>query len=258
MRPKSPRRSIITAGSGFAHILLFLPPDVAPPDAAADLTRIRHDTRTRGAVQSAVSQIAAAADAGTWLYWGYNAEFLHFPFCETRSLSEMLAFHAEERRTAMFGYVIDLYADDLARRPNAVDPLDAWFDGTGYFAQPRFRDGAAMERQVEIFGGIRWRFEEHVPWSRRRIDRVPLFRAAKGLTLREDFTFSDEEMNTIACPWHHNLTCAVASFRAAKALATNPASKWAIPGFRWQGSVRFGWSSRQLLDLGFIEPGQWF
>lgn len=243
---------------GFARILLFLPPDVAAPDAAPDLTRIGHDTRARGAVQAAVSQIAAAAPGGTWLYWGYNAEYLYFPFCESRSLAEMLAFHAEERRRAMFGYVIDLYAADLANRPNAVDRDDAWFDGSGYYSHQRFREGAAMDRQIEVFGGIRWRFEEHVPWARRRIDRVPLFRAAKSATLREDFTFSDEEMNTIACPWHHNLTCAVASFRTAKALCTNPGSKWMIPALHWQGSVRFDWSSRQLLDLGFIEPGQWF
>jgi hypothetical protein len=35
-----------------------------------------------------------------------------------------------------------------------------------------------------------------VPWTRRRIDRIALFRAKPGLTLREDFTLSDEEMNT--------------------------------------------------------------
>ena len=32
---------------------------------------------------------------------------------ESRSVVEMLAFHAEERRDAMLTYVIDLYAKDL-------------------------------------------------------------------------------------------------------------------------------------------------
>lgn len=243
---------------GFARLLLLLPPEVPVPDPAADLTRIGYDTHARGAVPGAVTRIAAAAPAGTWFYWGYNAEYLFFPFCESRSAAELLAFHTEERRSAMLAYVLDLYAPDLARHPDAVSRDEAMFDRTGYYALARFRDGVALDRQVDVFGGIRWRYEEYVPWARRRIDRVAVFRSAKGLELREDFTFSDEEMNTIACPWHHNLTAAVASFRTAKALKGNPGSKWAIPSFRWAGSVRFDWSSRQLLEMGFIEPGQWF
>jgi hypothetical protein len=248
---------------GFRNLLLFMPDELVPeglvdgPDAG--IHRITYDTHARHAVPKAVNAVLSATPATTWLYWGYNAEYLFYPFCESRSVTEMLAFHAEERRNAMLSYVIDLYAGDLRQSPNAVDRGAAMFDRTGYYAMDRFSaDGLKLERQVDVFGGIRWRFEEHIPWARRRIDRVALFRPNKGLTLREDFTFSDEEMNTAACPWHHNLTAAVASFRAAKALRTNPGSKWAIPTFEWQGSERFAWSSRQLLEMGFIEPGQWF
>ena len=73
-----------------------------------------------------------------------------------------------------------------------------------------------------------------------------------------DFTLNDEEMNTYSCRWHHNLTAAVCSFRTAKALRTNPGSRHAIPTFRWPNSVRFDWTSQQLMDLGLMEPGQWF
>jgi len=93
---------------------------------------------------------------------------------------------------------------------------------------------------------------------RRKIDRVALFRAKPGLVLRSDFTFSDEEYNTYACPWHHNVTTAVVSFRTAKALKSNPGSRMAIPTFRWHNSVPFTWGSQQLMDLGLMEPGQWF
>lgn len=34
--------------------------------------------------------------------------------------------------------------------------------------------------------------------------------------MRPDFTFSNEEMNTFACPWHHNITAAIASFLHGK------------------------------------------
>ena len=65
-------------------------------------------------------------------------------------------------------------------------------------------------------------------------------------------------MNTFACPWHNNLTAAVASFRVAKALARNPGSRDEITSFAWRGSHPFRWNSQQLMELGLMEPGQWF
>ncbi len=248
---------------GFRNLLLFMPDELVPEGLVdgpeAGVHRITYDTHARHAVPKAVNAVLAATPATTWLYWGYNAEYLFYPFCESRSVTEMLAFHAEERRKAMLSYVIDLYAGDLRQFPNAVDRGAAMFDRTGYYAMERISaDGLKLERQVDVFGGIRWRFEEHIPWARRKLDRVALFRPHKGLRMRPDFTFSDEEYNTIACPWHHNLTAAVASFRTAKALRTNPGSADAIGSFAWGGSEHFQWSSKQLMELGMIEPGQWF
>jgi len=48
------------------------------------------------------------------------------------------------------------------------------------------------------------------------------------------------------------------SFRAAKALRRNPGSRYEIASFAWYNSVPFEWRSRQLLELGLMEPGQWF
>ena len=245
---------------GFAEIIVLSPPQVTIPEevgVAAQL--VPYDVFATGAVPAAINRLIAAASGKVWFYYGYNAEYLFFPFCETRVLAEMLSFHTEERRDAMMTHVVDLYAPDLSRAPDAVSLEEAMLDRSGYYALARHsRDGVALERQKDFFGSIRWRFEEHIPWARRRIDRVSLFRAQKGLQLRPDHTFSIEEYNTYACPWHHNLTAAVASFRTAKALKTNPGSKWAIPTFEWHGSVRFEWSSKQLMELGLMEPGQWF
>ena len=200
-----------------------------------------------------------AALPGVWLHYCYNAEFLIYPFCETRSIGEMLAFHAEERRDAMLTYAIDLYPGDLARAPDGVDLADCWLDRSGYYAlQRKSPEGAPLDRQWDFHGGLRWRFEEHVPEDRRRLDRIGLFRAAPGLTIRPDHTMSEAEYNTVSCPWHHNLTAAVCSFRVAKALRRNPGSRAAITAFRWHNAVRFDWSSQMLMDLGLMEPGQWF
>ncbi|MBE9639013.1 hypothetical protein [Salipiger mangrovisoli] len=246
---------------GFAPVLLFMPRHLTlAADVAERAHRIDFDPHAEDAVTRTVTRVAAAAP-GRWMYYCYNAEFLFYPFCETRSIGEMLAFHAEERRDAMLSYVVDLYAGDLAAAPNAVSLDDAWLDRSGYYALARpdpARANRPKERQLDFFGGLRWRFEEHVPKARRKIDRIALFRAEKGLELRNDHTFSDEEYNTYACPWHHNVTAAIASFRTAKALKRNPGSSDQIRSFRWHNSAQFEWHSRQLLDLGLMEPGQWF
>ncbi|MGB8814032.1 MAG: hypothetical protein WCC57_12715 [Paracoccaceae bacterium] len=248
--------------AGFRAVLLFAPAEIGlPADVEAKVHRIDFDVHADNAMMEAVTKINAAAVPGIWIYYCYNAEYLFFPFCEQRKIADMLSFHTEERREAMLTYVIDLYAGDLDRFPNAVSLEDAHLDRSGYYALGRedpAKGYAPKERQLDFYGGLRWRFEEYVTYTKRKIDRISLFRAKKGLILRPDFTFSDEEYNTYACPWHHNLTAAVCSFRTAKALKTNPGSKFDIQNFRWHNSTEFQWDSQQLMDLGLMEPGQWF
>ncbi len=247
--------------SGFGQVLALMPPSFTlPRDLQETVHRIDYDMSPANATESAVNRIIAAAP-GQWIYYCYNAEYLFYPFCETRLVTEMLAFHTEERRDAMLTYIVDLYSDDLDRHPDAVSLEHAHLDRSGYYALAR-HDTAnhdhPKERQLDFFGGLRWRYEEHVPPARRKIDRISLFRATPGVKLREDHTFSDEEYNTYACPWHHNITATVCSFRTAKALKTNPGSRYDIHTFKWHNSAPFEWHSRQLLDLGLMEPGQWF
>ncbi|SMG06819.1 glycosyltransferase family 2 protein [Paracoccus sp. J56] len=249
--------------AGFRLILALspepLPQKLIPEEAAARIVNLRHDSRRNDAHVTAVNRVLEAVPDDTWLYYGYNAEFLFYPFSESRTVGEMLAFHAEERRRAMLTYVIDLYAPDLERFPNAVSIDEAMFDRTGYYALGRQdRNGHQKERQLDFHGGLRWRFEEHVPPDRRRIDRIALFRSQPKLRLLLDHRFNDEEYNTYSCPWHNNLTAAIASFRVAKALVRNPGSREHIRSFRWRNSYPFRWNSQQLMDFGLMEPGQWF
>ncbi|MBC7738921.1 MAG: hypothetical protein H7245_17280 [Candidatus Saccharibacteria bacterium] len=246
---------------GFAVVVLLADDAIdVPADLANRIERVTYDTHIDNAMVVAVNRMIRNAP-DLWVYYCYNAEYLFFPFCETRSVREMLAFHTEERRDAMLSYVVDLYADNLDHFPNAVSLEHANLDRSGYYALSR-RDPAnhnhPRERQLDFFGGLRWRFEEHVPAPRRKIDRIALFRVKPGLELRPDFTFSEEEYNTFACPWHHNITSAIASFRTAKALRTNAGSKFDIQSFYWHNSTPFQWHSQQLMDLGLMEPGQWF
>ncbi len=244
---------------GFKSLIAFMPQEFkVDVDLVGRIHRVTMTCAPRAAVFETINKIIEAAP-GVWMYYCYNAEYLFFPFCETRTIGELLAFHSEERRTSMLSHVVDLYAEDMTASPHGVCPERALLDSTGYYAHPRHdAEGQPLERQLDMSGGLRWRFEDHIPYERRRIDRIALFRAQKGLELRPDHTFNEPEYNTYSCPWHHNLTAAVCSFRAAKALKKNSGSTFDIRCFRWQNSVPFQWSSRQLLDLGLMETGQWF
>lgn len=191
-----------------------------------------------------------------WVYYGFNAEFFQFPFMESRSIEDLAQFMEEERRKHVFAYVVDLYSAQSENEFYAPD--DAFFDTSGYYAMDRYEDGLRLERQIDVYGGLKWRYSEHVPFDRQRINRVPFFKTRKGLCFDENFRLNDPEMNTYACPWHHNLTGAVASFRAAKSLRRNPGSANEIDSFHWSQSRPFEWSSKQLMELGLMEPGQWF
>lgn len=246
--------------AGFRHIVALAPPDLALTHLADPrVSLVRAPVLAPRAAETLVNRLIDAVPAGTWLFYGYNAEYLFYPFSEQRSVAEMLTFATEERRDSVLTYVIDLYAGDLERHPGAVSIADAHLDRTGYYALARSGNGGpSPDRQLDFFGGLRWRFEEHVPPARRRIDRVSLFRTRPGLRLRDDHMFNVAEYNTYACPWHNSITAALCSFRTAKALMRNPGSRYAIRSFRWHNSAPFQWHSRQLLDLGLMEPGQWF
>lgn len=243
---------------GFRHLLALSPEPLDPaliPDGGR-VTNLRWDTRASAAHVPALAAVITAVAPGTWLFYAFNAEFLFFPFCETRRIGEALAFHAEERRHAMACIMADLY-------PEAGSDLTkdrALLDARGYFALHRADSGGTGygEGQVDLHGGLRWRMADRIPPASRRLDRIALFRAAKGLQIGADHRTNRPDDNRLSCPWHHNMTAAIASFRVAKALLRNPATRDGITRLDGPNSVPFAWSSAQLLDLGLIEPGQWF
>ncbi|MCY4180348.1 MAG: hypothetical protein OXC60_19100 [Litoreibacter sp.] len=241
---------------GFFEVLVFGQPNLLP-QTDKGLHLVAHDMHQDAALQQVINGVIAACP-GLWLHYCYNAEYLFFPFSERRSVGELTRFVTEERRDTVLSFVIDLYSNDLGQHPDGVSRNAAHFDRNGYYALQRFEDGEALDRQLDYFGGLRWRYEEHVPYEKRRIDRVGLFRAQKGLELSADHRFNLPEYNTYACEWHHSPTATICSFRAAKALLTNPGSRHAVGHFWWQHSEKFDWRAQQLMEHGLMEPGQWF
>ena len=247
------------AAAGFANLIAFCAPDRSlPTDLPEKLHRVDFDVSAEDALQLITNEMIKALP-DQWLYYCYNTEYLFYPFCEHRTVGEMLEFMREERRDTVMSYIVDLYAKDLDAHPSGVDRDGACFDKSGYYALARENaDGETLERQVNVFGGLRWRFEEHIAKARQRTDRVSFFRAHAGLQMLPDRSFNMREYNTYSCPWHNNLSAAICSFRTAKALRRNPGSRAVIDTFHWPQSEPFSWQSQQLLDLGLMEPGQWF
>ena len=63
--------------------------------------------------------------------------------------------------------VVDLDAGNLRQSPDGVDVTNAYLDRLGYYAQIRQdAQNVPLEREVNIFGGLRRRFEDHVPWEK--------------------------------------------------------------------------------------------
>ncbi len=195
--------------------------------------------------------------ADRWIHYCYNAEFLFFPFCENRSISDAVAFSNDEQRRSVSGYTIDLYRPEIDLKGTPLLEPATYFDAAGYYGvSPEQPAGEAP--RAEIFGGLRWRYSEHAPPGRKNIDRTCIFKSSADLRLDHEMIFNQPDYNSISCKWHQNMTMAVASFRAAKALSLNPSSRGKISTLMWELSRQFDWTSDQLLRGGFIEPGQWF
>lgn len=241
---------------GFAAAWLFRDPAHALP-AREGLVQTDLAVTGREDVAAALGP-ALRALRGRWVHVCFNAEFLFFPCCETRRVGDLAAFMEEERRAAVWGLTVDLYTDEGLPGAAALAPGGALLDAMGWFAEERWEGGLRLERQPVIRGGLALRAEEHVPEPVRDRGRPLLFRADPGVAVSADLRLSDPELNTVNCPWHRNVTAALASFRIAKALRRNPDSAAMTGGLAWAGSAPFGWSSAELLERGFMEAGQWF
>ena len=141
--------------AGFPQVLLLAADGIAvAADLAAKIHRIRFDAMAESAMITAVNRLIEAAP-GIWPYYCTNGEYRFHPFCATRNIRAMLTFQTEERRDAVLGYVIDLYASDLNLFPNVVALDQAGLDRSGYYALSR--PDPANPNQPRAPAGFLWR-----------------------------------------------------------------------------------------------------
>ncbi|MBQ66071.1 MAG: hypothetical protein CMH07_03985, partial [Marinovum sp.] len=105
---------------GFTKIIIFTKAmPTLPSEFKNNLVSVYVDLFNSPEISVIINKINILASS-QWVYFFYNAEYLFFPFCETRSVAELLNFHSEERREAMLTFVVDLYTKDFTNPAEAT------------------------------------------------------------------------------------------------------------------------------------------
>ncbi|MEM7524113.1 MAG: hypothetical protein AAF360_10215, partial [Pseudomonadota bacterium] len=163
---------IIAAGPGAAS----LGEDADDSDVYAFTAKV-HDPAQRAKLLNNLID----AHRGEWLLVCFNGEFFFHPFCDTRSVRDLIEFMWSERRDAVMNYAIDLYNDDMTGE--AFNREMAYFDAEGWYG---FERG---EKLADVYGGLGWRFEEFTPRDMSRVNRPALFWADPAVPIRGDLWF---------------------------------------------------------------------
>jgi hypothetical protein len=206
-------------------------------------------------------------------------EFLVYPYCDTRSIRDMVDYFDSENKESFFTIFLDMYpkrAVEDAIYEEGMNPLEVapWFDPTGFYQEKMPVNGDYWVR-----GGVRRRvFFPEQPWNAPALNKTPLVRWKKHfLYLSSTHVLNPKRLNephfkdTLAptgCLLHFKYLSLFqnkvleemerkqhyAGSREYKRYAEMFEKKTHL----WcEGSVRFlGW--RQLVDLGLMNVGRWF
>jgi hypothetical protein len=252
--------------------------------------------RLAGDADCAVWRPRGAPDAGlaifwlNYLRWRYGTgrwclsiepnELFVFPHCETRQIKDLIEFVETERRGHVFALVIEMYGErPAASHDRSIEdhPLAAlpYFDPYGYTtaAPGRFRN-------ILVRGGL-WRRALFTNSPRRTpaVNRVPLVKWRWYFVYLAGTRFIlPRRLNLPHPPFHSSPTACLLRFAlldddASLALAAKAEARQILgdggglcyPGveelrrlsLKEEMSVHFT-SSRDLLEYGLLNPGQWF
>ena len=118
---------------------------------------------------------------GHWCITCDPDEFLVFPYCEDRDLSDFVRFLSEEKINHVFCLMLDMYGRGSVKDTNCAlgqDPLEVapYYDGSGYV-----QNVDAYHETIFIQGGVRRRvFCRDDPWRAPALNKVPLVRWKRG------------------------------------------------------------------------------
>ncbi len=243
---------------GFGQILAFgRAPVIADVSGECLATFEVADMRNATAVEILNKSMPRLANR--WVYYGFNGEFLHFPFDTTRKIDDFCGFISEERRVSVMTSKIDLYPKNGCALDAATELKECRFDKMGYFSRNR-EDmlGLPLDNQIDLGGGFRWRMMDHLPQDSFWINRSQIFKPVAGLRLGADFRFNLDAYETAQSKWHNSPSATVTSIRAYRYLSEQLGEDRSLHDLEYPGSAPYAGTGQQFMDLGLMEPGQWF
>lgn len=218
--------------------------------------------------------------SGKWCLTCDPDELLVYPYCEDRKLPDLVEFLESEKRDHLFCLMLDMYGDgpieNAVCRPGQ-SPLDVapYFDGLGFVQRTKTFHG-----DVHIQGGVRRRvFFADAPQSAPALNKTPLIKwrpyysylssmhvaAPKRLNRPHD----KDRVNPTGCLLHFKF---LSTFGEKAEEETQRRQHYAGSaeyrryhqwlksgggGMKGDISVKYE-NSRQLIDLGLMNCGQWF
>lgn len=217
---------------------------------------------------------------GRWCLSLEPSERFVFYRSETRSITDLIDFLTSEQRDHIYAIFLEMYGDSRAEDihlDTGEDPADKlrYFDAFGYSAPE-----AGRLSNVIIRGGIQRRILYRTnPEDSPSLNRIPLvkwrwfFAYISGRRL-----MMPQRLNTPHAPWHSSPTACLLRYAlldpapsidlAARIDATEIMSDGrrscydAVPALR-QSALKHDFSGRfteslDLVEVGLINPGQWF
>lgn len=226
-----------------------------------------------------LNALLARHGCGHWCVTCDPDEFLVYPHCDQRSLQDLGAFLESEHRRSLCCVMLDMYGEgpvDQAVYTTGDDPFEIapCFDGTGY-AQKR-----GWLQDVYTQGGVRRRvFFRDIPEQSPALNKTPFVK------WRWSYSYF-LSMHQLVPGWlnrphdevHHSPTGCVMHFKYFHLLKEKVAEEL-DRGEHWDDSFEYrrydeqldeagarlvyedteryrDW--RQLVELGFMNPGHWF
>jgi hypothetical protein len=218
--------------------------------------------------------------SGKWCLTCDPDELLVYPHCESRKLQDLVDFLESEKRDHLFCLMLDMYGDgpieNAVCRPGQA-PLDVapYFDGLGFVQRTKTFNG-----DVHIQGGVRRRvFFTYTPQNSPALNKTPLIKWRSYYSYlssmhvaapkRLNRPHEKDCVNPTGCVLHFKFLSTFTG-KAEEEMQRQQHYADSVEYRRYQQWLKSGGgglkgdisvkyeSSRQLIDLGLMNSGQWF
>lgn len=184
-------------------------------------------------------------------------EYLLYPYFETRTLTDLCQFLADEHRRTLYCVTLDAYRVDGGEQP-LVAGEDGWrFDRCGY----DFTYAVRWDTD-RWYGGFLQRFPDSLAtFGRQHISRVPLLKIGKKSMYAASLIFAyPPKVNNVSSPMHLSPTGCIVSasaYRHWNWVQWRSNRPYETAKLASAPAADLTWRHEDLAVGGFLNMGQW-